>query len=78
MAVEQRHIDEAISQTAMSADGHWCQGGGSGHGKRRSDSSYILKVGPTQLHMRTHVCFVRKRRVKEDAKLPWKDGIFSH
>ena len=59
-------------------DGHGCQGSGSGQGKRWSDSSYILKVGPTQLHIRTHVCPMRKRRVKEDAKLPRKDGIFSH
>ena len=75
---EQGHIDEAILQIAMSTDGHWCQGGGSGHGERWSDSSYILKVRQTQLHIRTHVCPVWKRRVQEDAKLPWKDGIFNH
>ena len=53
---EQGHIDEAILQIAMSTDSHWCQGGGSGHGERWSDSSYILKVRQTQLHIRTHVC----------------------
>ena len=74
---KQEHIDEAILQIVMNADGYWCQGGGSGHSERQL-SSYIFKVGPTQLHIRTHVCPVRKRRVKEEAKLPWKDGIFSH